>query len=42
MPRFYFNFQNGDIVAKEEEGQGLPVSLSPKKAALVSAPRDFG
>jgi len=37
MPRFYIHFQNGDIVAKDDEGQDLPGLEEARAAATVSA-----
>jgi hypothetical protein len=37
MPRFYIHFQNGDIIAKDDEGEDLPGLEEAKAAAMVSA-----
>ena len=37
MPRFYFNFRNGDRLAKGDEGQDLPGLEEAKAVALVAA-----
>jgi len=37
MPRFYINFQNGDQLAKDDNGVELPSLEAAWKAALVSA-----
>ena len=37
MPRYYINFQHGDQVAKDDEGQDLPGLEEARAAALVSA-----
>ena len=37
MPRFYIDFQNGDQLAKDDEGVELPNLEAAWKAALVSA-----
>jgi hypothetical protein len=37
MPRFYFNFRNGDRLAKDDEGQDLPGLEEAKAVALVAA-----
>jgi hypothetical protein len=37
MPKYYIHFQNGEIIAKDEEGQELPGLDEAKEAAMVSA-----
>ena len=37
MSRFYINFQNGDQIAKDDEGIELPSLDEARKAALSSA-----
>jgi hypothetical protein len=37
MPRFYIHFQNGDVVAKDDEGQDLPGLEEARADAIVSA-----
>jgi hypothetical protein len=37
MPRFYFNFRNGDLLAKDDEGQDLSGLEEAKTIALVAA-----
>ncbi|MDB5605092.1 MAG: hypothetical protein JWP25_1992 [Bradyrhizobium sp.] len=37
MPRFYIHFQNGDVIAKDDEGEDLPGLEEAKAAAVVSA-----
>jgi hypothetical protein len=37
MPRFYIHFRNGDIIAKDDEGQDLPGLEEAREAAMVSA-----
>ena len=37
MSRFYINFQNGDQIAKDDEGIELPSLEEARAAALVSA-----
>ena len=37
MSRFYINFQNGDQIAKDDEGIELPSLDEARKAALISA-----
>ena len=37
MSRFYINFQNGDQIAKDDEGIELPSLEEARKAALISA-----
>jgi hypothetical protein len=36
-PCFYINFQNGDQIAKDDEGIELPSLEEARKAALISA-----
>jgi hypothetical protein len=37
VPRFYFNFVNRDLIAKDLEGTDLPGLEEARAAALVSA-----
>jgi hypothetical protein len=37
MPRFYFNFRNGDLLAKDDEGRDLSGLEEAKTVALVAA-----
>ena len=37
MSRFYINFQNGDQIAKDDEGVELPSIEEARAAALISA-----
>jgi hypothetical protein len=37
MPRFYIHSQNGDVIAKDDEGEDLPGLEEAKAAAVVSA-----
>ena len=37
MPRFFIHFQNGDTIAKDDEGQDLPGLEEAKAAAMASA-----
>ena len=37
MPKFFFNFRNGEIIAKDEVGIALPSLEDARQAALDSA-----
>jgi uncharacterized protein DUF6894 len=37
MPIFYINFQSGDEISKDDEGQDLPGLEEARTAALVAA-----
>jgi len=37
MPRFYIHFQNGDLIAKDDEGQEFSGLEQAKENALASA-----
>jgi hypothetical protein len=37
MPKFFFNFRNGDMIAEDPEGQDFPSLYDAKNAALASA-----
>jgi hypothetical protein len=37
MPRFYIHFQNGDVIAKDDEGQEFSGLEQAKENALASA-----
>ncbi len=37
MPRFFINFQTGDLIAKDDEGQDYPGLEEARSAALASA-----
>jgi hypothetical protein len=40
MPRFYFNFRNGDLLAKDDEGRDLP-GLEEAEAVALAAAREL-
>jgi hypothetical protein len=37
MPRFFINYQSGDLIAKDDEGQDYPGLDEARSAALASA-----
>jgi hypothetical protein len=37
MPRFFINYQSGDLIAKDDEGQDYPGVEEARSAALASA-----
>jgi hypothetical protein len=37
MPRFFFNYQRGDMIAKDDEGADYPGLGEARSAALASA-----
>jgi len=37
MPKFFMNYQSGDLVAKDDEGQDYPSLEEARLAALASA-----
>jgi hypothetical protein len=37
MPKFFINYQSGDLIAKDDEGQDYPGLEEARSAALASA-----
>jgi hypothetical protein len=37
MPRYYISFQNGDVIARDDEGQDFPGLEEARTNALASA-----
>jgi len=37
MPRFFINYQRGDLIARDDEGQDYPGLEEARSAALASA-----
>jgi hypothetical protein len=37
MPRFFINYQSGDLIAKDDEGHSYPSLDEARSAALASA-----